>query len=327
LASRKLNPRKQQQGLCGVGRPPSTRRLLGLGQYTAMCKHRETMQMRMIVVNVVYSVLLFLAILFTAIGVSTFQWIEADANDMVTKGGVKIPANVPGLNKVSCGLLTYCIDAAGEVAECTLPWARYGSGKGVNGDSDGEAADHPIALFNVSAAFISFGLVLMAMPWLYSLVICFGLFHTSWQRCGAAMVTAAGWSMVIGLLCFGAAFDQLAVNECADGTLPNADGTCDWYQPVFPSVRIEGSVGAIGCRICAANMDKFTMSDSCVLGWGGYFVLAAFIMTLFASCLGYAIKARPGRVENAQIRAHKKQAQARKEAQARVKAGLPPPVN
>lgn len=288
-----------------------------------MCKNRETMQMRMIIANVVYSVLMLVIILFSCIGVSTYQWIEASATDMASKGGIAVPANVPGLNTVSCGLLTYCVDAAGEVAECSLPWARYGEGKGADGNGDGEAKDHPIVLFNVAASFLSVAIILVILPWLYSLVICFGLFSTKWQRCGAGMVTAAGWMMVIGLLCFGAAFDHMAVTECAPGETDSA-GNCLRWHPVFPSVRIEGDVNSIGCRICANNMDMFMMSDSCTFGWGGYFVLTAFVLTLFASCLGYAIKARPGRVENAQIRAHKKQAAARKEAKLRAKQGLPP---
>lgn len=41
---------------------------------------------------------------------------------MTEESAIEIPVNVPGLNKVSCGVLTYCIDAAGEVAECSLPW-------------------------------------------------------------------------------------------------------------------------------------------------------------------------------------------------------------
>lgn len=280
------------------------------------------MQMKMIIANVVYSVLLFIIIIMATIGVATYQWIEATADQMETKAGIAIPASVPGLNKVSCGLVYYCVDAAGEVAECALPWKRYGQGKGVNGDSEGEAADHPIQLLNWAAGFMGLGIFLVVLPWLYSLVICFGLFHTSWQRCGAAMVTAAGWLMVIGLLIFGGAFDYFAVLKCADGAAKDANGNCPQYEPVFPSVRIEGSTSEIGCRICAANMGKYMMSDSCTFGWGGYFVLCAFLMTLFASCLGYAIKARPGRIEHAQIRAKKKQAEARKEAQARAKAGI-----
>lgn len=60
------------------------------------------------------------------IGACTFQWIETTVEQMSVDAQIMIPANVPGLNKVSCGLLTYCIDAAGEVAECALPWPRYG---------------------------------------------------------------------------------------------------------------------------------------------------------------------------------------------------------
>ena len=338
---------------------------------------------------------------------------------MTLEGNIQIPANVPGLNKVSCGLLTYCIDAAGEVAECTLPWPRYGG----NYDSQPTHDESPVILWNISvrpparaafrcallfcrcasqarrplppppvrcvasglnrrgwaagggwasgwakagrgggrararsislsppsrtasvvtlvefhlaaspphrrafgpwsggpaqimqqAAFIIIGWILVFFPWLYSLVSCFGCFRQKLQQCGSGMVLSAGsarscagncirahvyicmcvcvcvcvcaqapipaaiggWHTavparhlkhgpgcaaaargpprpgifyIIGLMAFGASFDEVAVNNCTDGESKDADGKCPSWKPVFPSAVIEGSVENIGCR-------------------------------------------------------------------------------
>ena len=67
----------------------------------------------------------FFGCAFLLCGVCYFsgeQWIETTVEQMTTEANIVIPPSIPGLNKVSCGLLTYCIDAAGEVAECSLPW-------------------------------------------------------------------------------------------------------------------------------------------------------------------------------------------------------------
>lgn len=249
---------------------------------------RETMKMRMILLNVVYSGLILAAGLLACIGTWTYQWIEATEEKMVAEAHIQIPVNVPGLNKVSCGLLTYCIDAAGEVAECTLPWPRYGG----NYDSPPHPSEAPILLWNVAAGFMMFGIILLALAFLYSLIACFGCFKTWRQRLSAGVVSVAGWSFVIALLIFGGSFQELAVKDCAEGTSEDESGNCPLYQPVFPSARIEGSTDDIGCRICASNMGPFTMSSSCSLGWGAYLVLVAFILTVVASCIGYCVKAR-----------------------------------
>jgi hypothetical protein len=46
------------------------------------------------------------------IGLTTFEWIETTSDEM-NKAMLFAPPNAPGLRAVSCGLLTYCIDAAG----------------------------------------------------------------------------------------------------------------------------------------------------------------------------------------------------------------------
>lgn len=252
---------------------------------------RETLHCKMIFLNVIYSTFILAAALLGCIATWTYQWIEAKEQDMITKANIAIPANVPGLNKVSCGLLTYCIDAAGEVSECSLPWPRYG---GNDGDPP-TPSEAPIMLWNVTAGFCMAAVILLGIAWLYTLISCFGCYTTWRQRTSACMVTASGWFFVIALLVFGASFNDVAVKDCADG-LKNADGSCVRYEPVFPSARIEGGGGNIGCRICAKDMDRYVMSDSCELGWGGFVVIGAFLMTLVASCIGYSIHSRPTKV-------------------------------
>lgn len=249
---------------------------------------RETLQMRMILLNTIYSILLLAILMTTMVGICTYQWIETTVEQMTTEANIQIPASVPGLNKVSCGLLTYCIDAAGEVAECTLPWPRYGG----NYDSQPTHDESPVVLWNISAAFIILGWILVFFPWLYSLVACFGCFREKIHRCGAGMVMSAGIFYIFGLLAFGASFDSAAVNNCTDGEPKDADGQCPSWKPVFPSAVIEGSVDNIGCRICAYNMAPFQMSSTCNFGWGGFIVLGAFLMTMITSVVGYQIHKR-----------------------------------
>jgi len=260
----------------------------GEGKGEGKGEHRETLKMRMIILNTVYSIMLLSILMTTMIGLCTYQWIETTAEKMTLEGNIQIPANVPGLNKVSCGLLTYCIDAAGEVAECTLPWPRYGG----NYDSQPTHDESPVILWNISAAFIIIGWILVFFPWLYSLVSCFGCFRQKLQQCGSGMVLSAGIFYIIGLMAFGASFDEVAVNNCTDGESKDADGKCPSWKPVFPSAVIEGSVENIGCRICAYNMAPFQMSSTCTFGWGGFIVLGAFLMTILTSFVGYRITKR-----------------------------------
>jgi len=260
----------------------------GKGRGDGKGAERQTLKMRMILLNTLYSIMLLSILMTTMIGLCTYQWIETTAEKMTLEGNIQIPANVPGLNKVSCGLLTYCIDAAGEVAECTLPWPRYGG----NYDSQPTHDESPVILWNVSAAFIILGWILVFFPWLYSLVACFGCFRQRIQEFGSGMVLSAGIFYIIGLMAFGASFDEVAVKNCTDGDSKDADGKCPSWQPVFPSAVIEGGVENIGCRICAYNMAPFQMSSTCTFGWGGYIVLGAFLMTIVASFVGYSITKR-----------------------------------
>jgi hypothetical protein len=51
----------------------------------------------------------------------------------------------------------YCIDAAGEVSECSLPWPKYGD----------SASDIPFRLWAIAAGFISTGIGFVGICWLY----------------------------------------------------------------------------------------------------------------------------------------------------------------
>lgn len=244
------------------------------------------MKMRMIVLNTVYSFLMFGTMALALIGAATFQWIESTVDQMGTDAAIMIPPNVPGLNKVSCGLLTYCIDAAGEVAECSLPWPRYGG----DYDTAPSADEAPVTAWNVAVAFICFGVISTMVPFLYSLVACFGCFKSKLQHVSAWMVMIGGWLFVCALICFGASFGEVAVNECDDPTELPPD--CTTWKLVLPSTRVTGITADRGCKICASNMKPFQMSSTCDFGWGGYFVLGAFIMSLVTSCVGFHIHAR-----------------------------------
>lgn len=245
----------------------------------------ETLQMRCIVCNIIYSIFLLVCMMVSAIGVATYQWIEATRDDMEELAKIEIPPNAPGLNKVSCGLLTYCIDAAGEVAECTMPWPRYGGNTGRP-----KWNESPILIWNWAALAISIAIVLMFFPWLYTMVECFGFFSTKWHRRCNCAVTVAGLFLVLGIILFFCGWDKLRVEDCIQY---NVDGSCDLYDPVFPSEIIEGGTENIGCRICANNMANFQLSSSCTMGWGSQVVLAAFVINIIASCIGGCIHSRP----------------------------------
>lgn len=106
--------------------------------------------------------------------------------------------------QVACGLGTYCINAAGQVSECSLPWPQYG---------DGKPSDIPIFLWSVASGLIATGIFFVLLAWLFSLVACFGCYSHTRQNCCAKIVDVGGLFMFIGLLCFGASFGDLGVTN------------------------------------------------------------------------------------------------------------------
>lgn len=185
---------------------------------------------------------------------------------------------VPGLNKVYCGLTTYCLDAAGRVAECSLPWPQYG-----------DSTQHiPYTLWQVATGFMVFGLLLLCLAWLYSILACFGCFSTTAQKWSARAVMFAGIFMLIGLLCWGGSFGDVAVSKCV-GDAEKVDGVCSSWQSVMPSALIEGSNDKIGCQVCPYNMKAFQPATTCKIGWGAYIIVASTVLTLFTGCFGEAV--------------------------------------
>jgi len=104
-----------------------------------------------------------------AVGLFTYQWIETTGEAM-DAANIVPPVNVK-INSVSCGLTSYCIDAAGEVSECSLPWPTYND----------ELMGNPIMWWRVAAWLILISLASMAVSWVYSFAACFGCFKTKYQ--------------------------------------------------------------------------------------------------------------------------------------------------
>lgn len=246
---------------------------------------RETLSFGSIVINVIYSILLLATALISAIGLSTYQWVETD-KDTMAEGQLFPPPEAPGFQSVSCGLGTYCINAAGTVSECSLPWPRYG---------DGNATDVPIFLWTVAAGFIAVGIVFVMCAWLFTLIACFGCYSHQRQNCCAKIVDVGGLFMFIGLMCFGASFSDLAVTN-EDCRIPvtgggNCESSVGWFIGL-PSEQIKGSVENISCRICPENTAAFQMSSLCSFGWGGILVVVGCVMCFVSSAVGHCVTPR-----------------------------------
>eukprot|EP00040_Diaphanoeca_grandis_P017281 m.89918 g.89918 ORF g.89918 m.89918 type:complete len:282 (-) comp26344_c0_seq2:78-923(-) len=239
---------------------------------------RETLSMSNILCNVFYSFMLCLTGCMSAIGLATYQWIEADVADIETFATV--PISVPGLNKVSCGLVHFCVDAAGAVAECQLPWPVYND----------DLTAQPSRYWTATAIVLCLAITLLGFSWLYSLVACFGLFKQKWQKISVRVVDCAGVLMLLALLIWGASFSDYAVNKC-DHSVTNDDECTSWTL-VFPSHIIEGGKNNTGCRICGPNMAMFQLSSTCKLGWGAIFVVVSVVLSLLSSCVGRRVHGR-----------------------------------
>lgn len=229
-----------------------------------------------ILTNLVYSIFLFTAALLSAIGLGTYQWIEAEAEDLQSFGDTN---HIPGLNKVSCGLISYCIDAAGRVSECSLPWPIYND----------DITDQPSQLWTAAAGCIATAIALLILAWLYSLVACFGCYTRKRQLCCVNIVNLAAVLLLVSLVIWGASFPEYAVEECLQ---KNADGECSKYKTQFPSYILESGKENIGCRICHSSMTYYSMASTCSFGWGGMITVAAFIITCFTACCGRAVQPR-----------------------------------
>jgi len=227
--------------------------------------------------NIIYSFFLLLTCIFVSVGLATYQWIETTAEAM-EKSGIKIPASLPGLTSVSCGLTTYCLDAAGEVSECSLPWPKYGD----------SPSDVPSRMWQVALGFITTGLLLQVLCFIYSLMACFGCFSDSVQKWSTKFATAGGFFMLIGLLCWGGSFGDFAVEECIEGQ-EKVNNECQDWKGVFPSTASATNDAVLGCRICNYKMSPFMPDENCKVGFGAILVSVGCVLAIISGCIGEGI--------------------------------------
>eukprot|EP00040_Diaphanoeca_grandis_P008622 m.45902 g.45902 ORF g.45902 m.45902 type:complete len:393 (-) comp20081_c0_seq1:39-1217(-) len=247
---------------------------------------REKLTFCSIVYNVIYNVLLFAIIIATSAGVYMYEWVEASQEDMLG-AGIFVDTAVPGFKSVSCGLITYCIDAAGAVSECTLPWPRYGGMfHGILGA--------PYLHWKITAGLMVGGVGCITIAWLYTFFACFGCFHTKVQKAMTSLVVIGALLQVAALILFAYSFGDLAVDTCRSPNI-NATATSDppcteWYA-TLPSEVIEGK-GNAACRICPNAVGPFTMASSCSFGWGAKIAAGSCVLALIVSSCGKKIRAR-----------------------------------
>eukprot|EP00039_Didymoeca_costata_P016012 m.279718 g.279718 ORF g.279718 m.279718 type:complete len:298 (+) comp16323_c11_seq47:262-1155(+) len=277
----------------------------------ALTAFNETLDWFNISRNVIYSFLLMLNCLIGFIGLNTFQWIETTAEEM-EEVGIALPPELPGLNTISCGLTTFCLDAAGnevilsllltlslsswsyyifclrilliplltgQAADCSFPWPRYND----------EFSGVPMSMWRNAVFLILVGLVLEALCFVYSLLACFGCYSSFAQLWSTRLTTLSGVFLLAGILCWAGGFDEVAVNECL---FYDDDDVCLSWAATFPSERANGLNGTIGCRVCPNIMKAFLPAASCRIGWGAILVVVSCIYALFAGCVGGEIKSR-----------------------------------
>eukprot|EP00041_Stephanoeca_diplocostata_P019110 m.406231 g.406231 ORF g.406231 m.406231 type:complete len:281 (+) comp21213_c0_seq17:362-1204(+) len=182
------------------GEHVSHRKNVGYNQSEIQQHQHETLSMSNILCNTLYSFLLAIAALVTAVGLFTYQWVETTDTDMAA-ANIVVPPSVPGLIAVSCGLVTYCINAAGTVSECALPWPRYGD----------SVFEQPSNYWVGAAVLLVIALVQLTLAWLYTIVSCFGCFSSRLHSCCLSSVNIAAAWMLAALIVWGASFPEYAV--------------------------------------------------------------------------------------------------------------------
>jgi len=259
----------------------------------------ETLDTWNIIRNILYSFMLFLTGVFTSVGLATYGWMETTAEAM-EQAGIRPPPSLPGLTSVSCGLFTYCLDAAGEVSECSLPWPQYG-------EPDPSPQKVPVTLWKAAAACIIIGMIMVGLCFIYSIFACFGCYSQRIQRWSTKLAAAAGFFMLIGLLIWMGSFGDMAVTDCY-GDAPKIDDpgsakhdTCDEWKGVFPRV---GTFDADGkeeywCRICNYKMKMFVPSTECKIGWGAILVIIGMILSFVSGCVGEGIRSKQKKIDDA----------------------------
>jgi hypothetical protein len=259
---------------------------------------RQKLTFGSIVLNTVYNAFLLLTLLMISISLNTYEWIQTDV-DLMKSAGLYPETSQPGFKKVSCGLGTYCIDAAGSVSECSLPWPQYGD------DNNNRAGRHwlmlmfpnflssemPIGRWAAAGNLMIAGWLFIFAAWVYSFFACFGCFKKKYQKWFTNGVVLGGLLCLIALLCFGAGFGELAVDKCREEGATDAE--CKTWFVQLPSVASkQPGDETVQCKICPNDVAAFTMSTACEFGWGGMIAVAACLMALFSSCCGYAVDSR-----------------------------------
>lgn len=257
-------------------------------------RERERLTFCSILCNVVYNVILMVAMILSLASYYMYEWIESDKKSMV-KSNIFVVDAAPGFNQVSCGLTTYCIDAAGSVSECSLPWPRYGSDDpDVFGDPE-QMIYTPVFLWKIAAGLVLGATFCLCCAWIYTFFACFGCFRSRVQRFCNNLVVLAGTLLVSAVICFAASFEDLAVKKCM---LPNVNATADSNPPCtawfaeLPSEMIEGK-GNAHCRICPPAQGAFTISTSCTFGWGAKVAVAACLIAYISTYCGQRVTSRP----------------------------------
>lgn len=245
----------------------------------------ETLGLGAICYNVLYSFSLMVVVITGAVGLGTYQWIS---NDAVSMAEAKISFDYVGLdsiNQVTCGLMSYCIDAKGAVSECSLPWPTWGSG------SDA-ATGIPHTLWQAAAGCITLGLILNTTCFVYSMIACFGCFSTKAQKWSMGASSIGGLFMLIGIVLWFASWGDYAVSECrsADTT----DEACGDWKGLLPDAVFATTYGgekdAIGCRICNYQQKGFQPDEKCQIGYGPKAVGVSCAFTFISSWLGSLVK-------------------------------------
>jgi len=255
----------------------------------AVCGKRLRLSFASVLCNVLFSITLFVAIMGGGVGLYTYSWIETTSEKMA-EAQITAPAYAPGLTAVSCGLLTYCIDASGAVSECALPWPTYGNLL----DPD----DYPTRVWSAAAGCIASGVGLLSVGFLYTLIACFGCFYERLQRIIMRLVELGGALLFAGLMCFGFSTRDMAVND--DRCTAWKDGVngtdCTAWTATLPSQVIEGN-GNHGCRICPEGQGPFQLNTVCSFGWGGIAVICATVLAFGSLSCGSRVLPRKKQVK------------------------------
>jgi len=276
----------------------------------------ETLDFGAILWNVVYSVSLLICAITCAFGLANSDWVSNTSDQMVASGIVFDHVKLDTVNVVRCGIMSFCVDAAGNAGDCGFLGPRYGTQVTLASDAITGAASLdtavaiPYTMWKVAGGFMAFGAFLLFLCFVYSLFACFGFFSIKIQKYSVGASALAGVCILIGLLCWGYSFGDMAVTHCdaqVDGVYNAADkneaAPCSSYKGLLPSRSLQqpypgmgepaGEEEVIGCRICNHMMGPFQPDSNCkVTGIGAICVVFSCVFSFVASAFGGCVKSR-----------------------------------